>query len=179
MQPYSMAPRGSGPPSDLDYALAELYGRRARCHSDFLAAIRLIDDEIRVLLGTPRGTGPDQRPHLYCLRCGHRWQGRWPNIRPRCCARCHSSSWDTETDNPRARQLDDLPNPRWNTYKTARVGDDSARPPVSDGLPPPPLAPRPFSQPLAAELARLRTEPQPESVVGRAPAPAGEEPPHD
>lgn len=54
-----------------------------------------------------------QRPWRHCLRCGYDWQAISLTSTPKCCARCHSKGWDTESSKPRARKPGDAPNPAW------------------------------------------------------------------
>lgn len=54
-----------------------------------------------------------QRPWRHCFRCGYDWQAISLTSTPKCCARCHSKGWDTESSKPRARKPGDAPNPAW------------------------------------------------------------------
>src|SRR5258708_869455 len=40
-----------------------------------------------------------------CTRCGGSWKGKWPQRKPRCCAKCGSNYWDAEYSSPESEQL--------------------------------------------------------------------------
>lgn len=40
-----------------------------------------------------------------CTRCGGSWKGKWPQRKPRCCAKCGSNYWDTGYSSPESEQL--------------------------------------------------------------------------
>lgn len=48
-----------------------------------------------------------------CLRCGYEWEAVNPQLRPRCCPRCRSKSWDIPPTKEHDRRPSDPPNPKW------------------------------------------------------------------
>lgn len=137
-------------------------------------------------LSSLRKKADSARPWLDCLRCGHHWQGLWPDRPPRYCTRCHSGGWNIPPVLANSRKPSDAPNPNWDRRSkkprvefVATFSDAPASQPVPVTLvetrPPQEYLPPVLDTPLLG-LPAIGLPPPPSLDTGLPPLPRVDEP---